>query len=195
VLFSPVYTEARPRHDAANAASSSPLKSFNFFTFNGFRTLVAQWSAATPVFSDASGLFPLQWGCTPLVYLERSPRRALSPSTAAPPISSISRRPSLFSSTAYKMLLPQLLCFDNHPFSWGVYTPLKRNLFREELPTPALCGSVPLWQVNPTGSGGVCRVRWRRRSRIRVRGRRGAREGRRGGGRKDRARRKEPRGW
>jgi hypothetical protein len=22
------------------------------------------------------------------------------------------------------MLLPQLLCFDNDPFSWGVYTPL-----------------------------------------------------------------------
>src|SRR5713226_7195999 len=37
--------------------------------------------------------------------------------------SSISRRPSPFSSTAYKMLLPQLLCFDNDPFSWGVYTP------------------------------------------------------------------------
>jgi hypothetical protein len=35
----------------------------------------------------------------------------------------ISRRPSHFSSTAYKMLLPQLLCFDNDPFSWGVYTP------------------------------------------------------------------------
>src|SRR4029077_7207281 len=38
-------------------------------------------------------------------------------------ISSIFRRPSYFSSTTYKMLLPQLLCFDNHPFSCGVYPP------------------------------------------------------------------------
>jgi hypothetical protein len=43
-----------------------------------------------------------------------------SSSTDASPICSISRRPSLFSSIAYKMLLPQLLCFDNDPFSWGV---------------------------------------------------------------------------
>src|SRR4029077_1630795 len=33
---------------------------------------------------------------------------------------SISPRPSHFSSTAYKMLLLQLLCFENHPFSRGV---------------------------------------------------------------------------
>src|SRR5260370_29519800 len=41
--------------------------------------------------------------------------------------SSISRRPSPFSSTAYKMLFPQLLCFDNDPFSWGVYPPQRGN--------------------------------------------------------------------
>jgi hypothetical protein len=46
-----------------------------------------------------------------------------SSSTALSPICSISRPPSHFSSIAYKMLLPQLLCFDNHPFSWGVYSP------------------------------------------------------------------------
>jgi len=47
----------------------------------------------------------------------------------------IPRRPSLFSSTAYKMLLPQLLCFDNHPFSWGVYPPQRGNheLHNDEL--------------------------------------------------------------
>jgi hypothetical protein len=98
------------------------FKSFNPFTSNSFRTLAEQWSAATPVFSDACGLFPLQWGYIPL-YPERFSRKAPSSSTAAPPISSISHRPSLFSSTAYKMLLPQLVCFDNDPFSWGVYTP------------------------------------------------------------------------
>jgi hypothetical protein len=49
--------------------------------------------------------------------------------------SSISRRPSHFSSTAYKMLLPQLLCFDNDPFSWGVYPPQRGNheLHNDEL--------------------------------------------------------------
>ena len=41
--------------------------------------------------------------------------------------SSISRRPSHFSSTAYKMLLPQLLCFHNDLFSWGVYPPQRGN--------------------------------------------------------------------
>jgi hypothetical protein len=50
--------------------------------------------------------------------------------TASSPTSFISRRPSHFSSTTYKMLFQQPLCFDNHPFSWGVYPPLKRNVFR-----------------------------------------------------------------
>ena len=54
------------------------LTSFNSFTFNGLRTLVAQWSAATPVFSDASGLFPLQWGCIPPLHFVRF-RRACAP--------------------------------------------------------------------------------------------------------------------
>jgi hypothetical protein len=51
-------------------------------------------------------------GCTPLTLL---------PSTAVSSISPISRRPSHFSSTPYRMLLPQPLCFDSDPFSWGVY--------------------------------------------------------------------------
>jgi hypothetical protein len=49
------------------ATRHSPLATRHFssipFIFSRFRTLVAQWSAATPVFSDVSGLFPLQWGC------------------------------------------------------------------------------------------------------------------------------------
>jgi hypothetical protein len=162
MLSSPVYAETHPRRNVAHRNFSNSLRSFNSFIFNGFRTLSYQWTPATLSLSIGSGLFPLQWRCIPL---------ALSSSTASSPVSSISRRPSHFSSTAYKMLLPQLLCFDNDPFSWGVYTP------------------------TPTGSGGVCRVRWRRRSRLRVRGRRGAPEGRRDGGRRDRARRKELRGW
>jgi hypothetical protein len=51
-----------------SSTSPKPLSSFNSFTFNGLRTLVAQWSAATPVYSDACGLFPLQWGCIPPLY-------------------------------------------------------------------------------------------------------------------------------
>jgi hypothetical protein len=115
LLFSYVYIEAQPRRNIVHRSSPSSFKSFNSFTSNSFRTLSCQWSAATPVFSDASGLFPSRWGCIPLSH---------SSSTAAPRISTISPRPSLFSSTAYKMLLPQISCFDNHPFSWGVHTPL-----------------------------------------------------------------------
>jgi hypothetical protein len=60
-------------------------------------------------------------GYTPSLYFSRPPPDS---------ISSISRRPSHFSSTTYKMLLPQLLCFDNDPFSWEVFIPLKRSVFR-----------------------------------------------------------------
>jgi hypothetical protein len=62
-----------------------------------------------------------------------------SSSTVPSPICSISRRPSHFASTTYKMLLPQILCIDNDPFSWGVYTPLSsssgRSSQRKRLPT------------------------------------------------------------
>jgi hypothetical protein len=65
-------------------------------------------------FQSLADSFPCNGGVPPL---------SLFSSTASSLISSISRRPSHFSSTAYKMLLPQLLSFDNHPFSWGC-TPL-----------------------------------------------------------------------
>jgi hypothetical protein len=113
LLSSPVYIEFHPRRDAAHDDSPISLESFNPCTFNSFPTLVAQWTPATLSFSIVSGLFPLQWGCIPL-YPERFVRRVFS---------SISRRPSHFSSTTYKMLFQQPLCFDNHPFSWGVYPP------------------------------------------------------------------------
>jgi hypothetical protein len=77
--------------------SFAQRRSRNSFFFNRLRTL----SITTR-------------GCTPL---------PLFSSSASSPISSISRRPSHFSSSAYKMLLPQLLCFGNDPFSLGVYPP------------------------------------------------------------------------
>src|SRR6267378_1916155 len=39
----------------------------------------------------------------------------------------ISRRPSPFCSASYKMLFPQLLCFENYPSFMGVYTPQRGN--------------------------------------------------------------------
>jgi hypothetical protein len=59
-------------------------------------------------------VFPPTGGYTPSLSLSRPPLAT---------ILSISCHPSHFSSTTYKMLLPQLFCFHNHPFSWGVYTP------------------------------------------------------------------------
>jgi hypothetical protein len=136
LLSSSVYIEAHRRRTAARGQSHKSLQSFNSFISNRFRTLLAQWGAAILLFSNAWGLFPLQWGCIPLYPAcsefpgERSARTftqsafregASSSSTPSSPICSISCRPCHFSSTAYKMLLPQLLCFDNDPFSWGVY--------------------------------------------------------------------------
>jgi hypothetical protein len=60
-----VYIEAHPRRIATHRDSSRPLKSFNPFTFNRFRTLLYQWAPATPFGSTVCGLFPLQWGCIP----------------------------------------------------------------------------------------------------------------------------------
>jgi hypothetical protein len=76
MLLSPVYIESHPRRttvfvsrmnlrDAAHASSSKSMKSFKPCAFNNFRTLAAHWSAATPLCSITSGLFPLQWGCIP----------------------------------------------------------------------------------------------------------------------------------
>jgi hypothetical protein len=114
MLFSPVYIESHPRRNAANAASSIPLESFNFFTFNGFRTLLHNGRPQSFSLQSLPDSFYCNGGVPPL---------ARASSTASSPISFISRHPSHFSSTAYKMLFQQLLCFDNHPFSWGVYTP------------------------------------------------------------------------
>jgi hypothetical protein len=101
---------ATPHEDYAHASSFSSSTSFNSFTSNCFHTLLPDGAHTTLFLSIVSAVFLSQRGCTPL---------ALFSSTASSPISSISRRPSHFSSTAYKMLLPQPLCFDNHPFSWG----------------------------------------------------------------------------
>ena len=76
-------------------------------------------------------------GYTPSLFFSRPPLAS---------VSSISCHPSHFPSTTYKMLLPQLLSFHNHPFSWGVYPPAP-SLSRAHL-SPArssLRASVPLW--------------------------------------------------
>jgi hypothetical protein len=58
---------------------NSPLRCSSIpCIFNGFRTLCTQWSAATLVFSDASGLFPLQWGCIPPLKTQCLPPTSLS---------------------------------------------------------------------------------------------------------------------
>jgi hypothetical protein len=132
-----VYAEAHPRRIAAHGDSPISLKSFNSFISNSFRTLSRHTRSPNPLPSIVCGLFPSQWGCIPPSQAElcydknslysRSVPRCLcgNPSHGLPLLQSVlfSRRPSHFPSTVYKMLLPQLLCFDNHPVSWGVYPP------------------------------------------------------------------------
>jgi hypothetical protein len=101
----------------------------------------------------------------------------------------ISRRPSHFSSTAYKMLLPKLLCFDNDPFSWGCTPPLS-VLHSHSLRTSAriahFCALTPFFVIlahfmggggyaflKPAESAGAnarqARGRWRKRARQQIR--------------------------
>src|SRR5258708_6203432 len=58
-------------------------------------------------------------GCRTLRTGLRDPQTSLIPRVTS---YEISRRPSPFCSATYKMLFAQLLCFENDPFSWGVYT-------------------------------------------------------------------------
>jgi hypothetical protein len=62
MLFFPVYTESHPRRIDAHWDSS---KSFNSFSFNGFRTLLLNGAHATLFFSIDSALFLSPWGCIP----------------------------------------------------------------------------------------------------------------------------------
>ena len=94
-------------HSFSNGTSQPfPFQSLPHSSFAPLLNRVEQflWNQTVP------HSFPSQRGYTPL---------SLFSSAASAPISSISRRPSHFSSTTYKMLLPQLLCFDSHPFSGG----------------------------------------------------------------------------
>jgi hypothetical protein len=212
MLFSPVYTEAHPRRnaafasrpdvwtlggnrgrfpvpemnlrDAANTAPSSSLKSFNPFAFKRFRTLLRNGRNTTLFLSIDSALFPLQWGCIP-------------PSVYFP------RLPFLQSRLFLTLLTRSLRSFTKECLGTPL-PPTRSALFFKTAGCMAICNQFLELELldrtggaspTPTGSGGVCRVRWRRRSRLRVRGKRGAREGRRGGERRDRARPKEPRGW
>jgi len=75
----------------------------------------------SPSCSNGTPFIPFNFILLQILFLTTDGYTPLPPSssTAASPICSISRRPSHLSSSAYKMLLPQLLCFDNDPFSWG----------------------------------------------------------------------------
>jgi hypothetical protein len=132
MLSSPVYTKSHPRRDAVHAASQSFHVSSKSFRSYPFRTLASHLKAT--VSSNPFEINRLRTLC-------KIPGIGYPPSLSfsRPPLDSISvisRHPSLFSSTVYKMLLQQLLCFDNHPFSWGgVYTPSQV----ECLPTGRCC--------------------------------------------------------
>src|ERR1700732_4049310 len=82
MLFSPVYTEAHPRRNPAQGDSS---KSFNSFTFNSLRTLLHNGAPQPPCFQTLPDSFHCNGGVyPPLVYPERSPRRASFSSSAHP---------------------------------------------------------------------------------------------------------------
>ena len=74
--------------------------------------------------------------------------------------SSISCRPSHFFSTAYKMLLPQLLCFDNDPFSWGGVPPNLRTF--HVFPSYPLSFHTLAHSLRKTTRGGGCFLLTRR---------------------------------
>src|SRR3981081_3032868 len=62
-----------------------------------------------------------------------------------PPVTSykISRRPSPFYSAGYKMLFPQLLCFENDPsFRWGVY-PLNEEIMNATITNSSSTIDIP----------------------------------------------------
>jgi hypothetical protein len=117
MLFSPVYTEPHPRRMAAHAASCASSVFSNPFHSYSLRTLASHFQTSVPSNSFAINRFRTLCKIPGIGY--PPPSIFLN----SPSIPSISRRASRFSSTAYKMLLPQLLCFGNDPFSWGVYTP------------------------------------------------------------------------
>jgi hypothetical protein len=148
MLSSPVYTKAHPRRIALAAttgypvcklvtpkAPTDPTSTLYLFSFQSLADPYSpSCSNGTP--SISFNFILLQTlslttdGYTPLI---------LFSSTASSPICSIFRRPSHFSSTAYKMLLPQLLCFDNDPFSWGCIPP--RLILTRRLSPPPLSRS------------------------------------------------------
>src|SRR6267378_980110 len=55
----------------------------------------------------------------------------------------ISRRPSPFRSASYKMLFPQLLCFENDPFFMGVCTPLNEEVMNSTIANSSSTIDIP----------------------------------------------------
>jgi hypothetical protein len=94
----PFSFQSLANHSSPSSSNGAPLISFIFI--------------APRTLSIATGRY------TPSLSFSRPPLAS---------ISSFSCHPSHSSSTAYKMLLPQLLCFDHHPFSWGCTPP--RTIF------------------------------------------------------------------
>jgi hypothetical protein len=150
----PVYKPVTPRPFNGN---SYPL-SFQYISRPSSPSLSNGTAFISFIFIALRTLSTATGGYTPSLFFSRPPLAS---------ISSISCHPSHFPSTTYKMLLPQLLCFHNHPFSWGVYPPAP-SLSRAHL-SPArssLRASVPLWltssprfrphcHVSLTGHGGL----------------------------------------
>src|ERR1700674_206691 len=116
MLFSPVFAKLQLRPDSpSRTLLPGPIRPLRHSTplFPTVSGLFCAMDAPQPLsFQSLADSFYRNGGCTPLTP---------SSSNASSPICSISCRPSHFSSTTYKTLLAQLLCFDNDPFSWGVY--------------------------------------------------------------------------
>jgi hypothetical protein len=144
----PFSFQSLANHSSPSSSNGAPLISFIFIAL---RTLSTATRGYTPSFTQS----PPRWAKG--LFFSRPPLAS---------ISSISCHPSHFPSTTYKMLLPQLLSFHNHPFSWGC-TPAP-SLSRAHLsPTrSSRRASVPLWltssrrfrphcHVSLTGPGGL----------------------------------------
>jgi hypothetical protein len=116
MLLFRVFGKLQPRPGPPTALSPCPLLHPGHstpFISNSFRTLSRNGRTSTSFLSIACRLFPSQWGCTPPlgIFIDCL----------------VSNLPDFPSSIAFlfnrlQMLFPQPPCFDNDPFSWGVYT-------------------------------------------------------------------------
>src|SRR5216684_8899746 len=114
MLSSPVFAKLQHRSNpqvALRRLFAPSFPSFSPFAINGFRTILRNGRPQPLTFQSLADSFHRNGGVPPSLSFPRLP------------LASVSHRPSHFVSTACNMPLSQLFCFDNHPFSWGVYTP------------------------------------------------------------------------